>query len=737
MIQKVLQCWYFQVPERSFEGTMKKVIKKSLAIVLTAVIAACTVMTGTSVAQAESATNVGLSAHCLRAYREGWIYVWGGTTEGYVDCSGLIATYHGVGGVRFDMLESSSEWGYVSNGVPNIHGLGLHSPGHVGVYIGSGIAVDARDVGIDMCCQGVYERPWVEWFKVAGVSYPYQGWVLLDGESFYYENGQYLVNTSRTLDGVTYIFDSRGVSDINPPAYSYEAADYSTAGYGYTSYNNYSDDDDDDDDDYYSDYYAELARQEEEARRKAEEEAAEQARLEEEARLKAEEEAKRQAEEEAKRKAEEEARLKAEEEARLKAEEEARRKAEEEARLKAEEEKKRQEEEQKRRDNAVIAEYDYEDTENSKTVASIQTRLYELGYLTKKATGYYGEDTVNAVMMFQTKNNLDVTGIVTALTYKVLKSNQAVADFNLLQTGSFDDGAVLPTVTALQERLTELKYYYDDITGYYGEVTASSVKQFQNNNALEATGIADPETQLHIFSSNAKTNPLAYSVSYGDMNSLVLKMQERLVELRYFSGVVSEKFDDAVLEAVHAYQKASGLKESDRLTSRQLKVLYSDEAVKSPDFNTLRYGFSGADVAQLQSRLASLKYYTGKTSGTYSKDVVSAVESFQKDYGLEVTGIADEATQEAVKTQAQRETTHVGEQLILKTAAISDNALAGVAEVKTPEIIVNNHTEQSDMSQAMIILACVFGFSVLFAVVFIVELKRKKKAMTAKQTNKK
>ena len=698
---------------------MKKVIKKSLAIVLTAVIAACTVMTGTSVAQAESATNVGLSAHCLRAYREGWIYVWGGTTEGYVDCSGLIATYHGVGGVRFDMLESSSEWGYVSNGVPNIHGLGLHSPGHVGVYIGSGIAVDARDVGINMCCQGVYERPWVEWFKVAGVSYPYQGWVLLDGESFYYENGQYLVNTSRTLDGVTYTFDSRGVSDINPPAYSYEAADYSTAGYGYTSYNNYSDDDDDDDDDYYSDYYAELARQEEEARRKAEEEA------------------KRQAEEEAKRKAEEEARLKAEEEARLKAEEEARRKAEEEARLKAEEEKKRQEEEQKRRDNAVIAEYDYEDTENSKTVASIQTRLYELGYLTKKATGYYGEDTVNAVMMFQTKNNLDVTGIVTALTYKVLKSNQAVADFNLLQTGSFDDGAVLPTVTALQERLTELKYYYDDITGYYGEVTASSVKQFQNNNALEATGIADPETQLHIFSSNAKTNPLAYSVSYGDMNSLVLKMQERLVELRYFSGVVSEKFDDAVLEAVHAYQKASGLKESDRLTSRQLKVLYSDEAVKSPDFNTLRYGFSGADVAQLQSRLASLKYYTGKTSGTYSKDVVSAVESFQKDYGLEVTGIADEATQEAVKTQAQRETTHVGEQLILKTAAISDNALAGVAEVKTPEIIVNNHTEQSDMSQAMIILACVFGFSVLFAVVFIVELKRKKKAMTAKQTNKK
>ena len=722
-----------------------KLIKKSLALVLTGVIAGCMFLTGAPMASAESSTNIGLAAHCLRAYREDWTYVWGGTSYGAVDCSGLIASYNGVGGIRFDMLASCQNdgraWGYVSNGVPNIHGLGLHSPGHVGVYIGSGMAVDARDVGIDMCYQNVYSRPWVEWFMISGVSYPYQGWVLLDGESFYYEDGEYLTNTSRTLDGVTYTFDSAGVSDIAPPDSAYYDADYTTSytsgdTYYYDDDDDYDDDydydndyyyDDDDDDDY--DYYAEQSRLEEERRAREEE----QRRIEEEARIKAEEEAKRKAEEEAKKKAEEEAKRKAEEEAKRKAEEEAKKKAEEEARIKAAEEAKRKaEEEQKRKDNMVIAEYDYEDNEESKTVAAIQTRLYELGYLTSKATGYYGEDTVNAVMSFQSKNELEVNGIVNAITYRVMKSPKAVSDFNLLSVGSFDEGTNVP-VTALQERLTELKYYYDDITGYYGEMTASAVRQFQKNNELEETGSADPDTQLRIFSKDAKENPFAGCVIYGQSGSMVTKLQKRLVELRFLSGIITEKFDDSTLEAVHAYQKAAGLEESEMLSAEELEVLYSDNAVKAADFNVMRYGFAGEDVAQLQSRLASLKYYDGKTSGTYSKAVVSAVESFQKDNGLEVTGTADEATQEAIKTEAQRENTHAGEQLILKTASISDNALAGVADIKTTEIVLDTNTDNNEFSKSMIALASVFGVALFFAIVFIIELKRKKKAADKKR----
>lgn len=209
----------------SFQKTGRAVI--SILMVIAIVFSIFTV--GTISVFAATSTGVGLSSYCLNAYYEDWDYVWGGTTPGAVDCSGLIWSYNGVGGNRVDMLSMSSEWGYVSNGIPRIHGLGLHKPGHVGVYVGNGLAVDARSSYYDMCYGSVNEVSWVEWFKLYGVSYPSTGWVLYNGDSYYYEDGQYVVNTTRTLDGVTYSFGSDGVSDIAPPSSAYEQTDYSNS----------------------------------------------------------------------------------------------------------------------------------------------------------------------------------------------------------------------------------------------------------------------------------------------------------------------------------------------------------------------------------------------------------------------------------------------------------------------------------------------------------------------------
>ncbi len=203
-----------------------------LSVLLSIIMIFSVVTVGTVSMSAETSTGIGLCAYALNAYNEGWPYVWGGCSYGAVDCSGLIHSYNGVGGIRTDMLSSSQsaglDWGYVSNGIPNIHGLGLHKPGHVGIYVGSDQAIDARGTNWGIIYASLYSVNWVEWYKIVGVSYPENGWVKFDGESFYYEDGEYIENTTRTIDNVKYTFDSLGRSDKEPPSDAYEVTDYST-----------------------------------------------------------------------------------------------------------------------------------------------------------------------------------------------------------------------------------------------------------------------------------------------------------------------------------------------------------------------------------------------------------------------------------------------------------------------------------------------------------------------------
>lgn len=192
---------------------MIRKVKKCLCSLLALVVLAGGMMMAAVPAQAASgATGVGFAEHCMTAYYENWSYVYGGSSYGAVDCSGLFVTYKGVGGNRTDLLGSSSEYGLVSNGIPRIHGLGLKQPGHVGVYVGGGMAVDARDESSGICYQSVSSKSWVYWFKVAGVSYPTTGWQTFEGNQYYYQNGEYVVNCTMNIDGVVYTFGSDGIA---------------------------------------------------------------------------------------------------------------------------------------------------------------------------------------------------------------------------------------------------------------------------------------------------------------------------------------------------------------------------------------------------------------------------------------------------------------------------------------------------------------------------------------------
>lgn len=49
-------------------------------------------------------------------------------------------------------------------------------------------------------------------------------------------------------------------------------------------------------------------------------------------------------------------------------------------------------------------------------------------------------------------------------------------------------------------------------------------------------------------------------------------------------------------------------------------------------------------IAELQDRLAAAGYLTGASDGIYGGDTAAAVEQFQKDHRLPVSGAVDEQT---------------------------------------------------------------------------------------------
>ncbi len=65
---------------------------------------------------------------------------------------------------------------------------------------------------------------------------------------------------------------------------------------------------------------------------------------------------------------------------------------------------------------------------------------------------------------------------------------------------------------------------------------------------------------------------------------------------------------------------------------------------KPDDSQSLKYGDEGEQVTRLQNQLAVLHYYSDSISGSYKESTQAAIRSFQSDFGLESTGIADQIT---------------------------------------------------------------------------------------------
>ncbi len=349
----------------------------------------------------------------------------------------------------------------------------------------------------------------------------------------------------------------------------------------------------------------------------------------------------------------------------------------------------------------------------------VQQRLKDLGYYTGKVDGKFGSGSVAALKRFQSNNGLKADGVAGASTYAVLFSWQALAasetptpavvvtptptpvpvtptptpaEITKENTVTVKLGVTGDAVLRLQERLTLLGYYQATLDGVCKADDVAAIKTFQKANGLTVDGVAGYATQVKLYSQSAVmysgaiaagTVSAATTLRIGSKGNDVTLLQQRLIELGYYTGKATGTYDITTSNAVIAFQKANSLSRDGVAGAKTLTKLYSGTAVKASAAatptptpkatatpapaasaataapaaalntgTTLKLGDNGTAVKQLQQRLIDLGYLTGKADGKFGPATFAALKAFQKSNKLSQDGIAGPKTLKALESTA-------------------------------------------------------------------------------------
>ena len=241
------------------------------------------------------------------------------------------------------------------------------------------------------------------------------------------------------------------------------------------------------------------------------------------------------------------------------------------------------------------------------SVSQLQARLVELGFARGNPTGEYGSATTESVRLFQSRNDLDETGVANVYTQAVLYSSFArnidgetaisalpaataqpepiVSNGGRLTVGNTGDD-----VLRLQHRLTELGFV-SSVTGSFDNLTARAVSAFQASIGCDPDGVATEALQAFLYCNAAPYNGARFhdavqpyrSLSEGDSGDDVTALQKRLWELGFLEkeGVRDSvgSFNGATAEAVTALQTSIGYEAPDGVASVELQCyMYSENS---------------------------------------------------------------------------------------------------------------------------------------------------------------
>ncbi|MEI3598528.1 peptidoglycan-binding protein [Oceanobacillus sp. MO10714A] len=275
----------------------------------------------------------------------------------------------------------------------------------------------------------------------------------------------------------------------------------------------------------------------------------------------------------------------------------------------------------------------YQKGNSNNRTAEIKEMLNALGYSGLAAGPVFGNLTEKRVKQFQNDNGLKAHGIVDGPTLTTLE--KIYQDYNKTEFRQGDDH---PGVIPIKQKLNALGFDGIAETGKYGSHTAKRVSEFQAYYGLTVNGIADQKTQEKLDE--------VYNSPYqkGNSNNRTAEIKEMLNALGYSGLAAGPVFGSLTEKRVKQFQNDNGLKAHgivDGPTLTTLEKIYQD--YNKTEF---RQGDDHPGVIPIKQKLNALGFDGIAETGKYGSHTAKRVKEFQAYYGLTVTGIADQKTQE-------------------------------------------------------------------------------------------
>ncbi|SET26985.1 Putative peptidoglycan binding domain-containing protein [Natronincola peptidivorans] len=241
-----------------------------------------------------------------------------------------------------------------------------------------------------------------------------------------------------------------------------------------------------------------------------------------------------------------------------------------------------------------------------------------------------------------------------------------------------------PDVMHVQERLTSLGFYEDEIDGVYDENLFEAVRSFQADFGLSPDGIVGPDTWNAIGLDPERRYPIppeGYSIEI-DLERKILTLKQFTETLETYPVAVGKPSTPTPVGDWQIIQKTTnpggpfgtrwmrinvpwggyGIHGTDapesigtaasrgcvRMFNEDVNELYDIVPLGTPvkiigDVFTGRVLSEGVepgpDVFEVKTTLTELGYYDGEIDGIYDEEIAEAVTSFQRDFNIVADGV--------------------------------------------------------------------------------------------------